>query len=119
MDAVRTGLETFSTRLEGHVQDFQAYDEQTSNEVSMLEDHMDTVRYGLVELGAATVATGSAAPMDESGEAGEEAEDESQTDDEMDGGDDNPYGEVPLKTADKPSTAAERSFGPRKVLRCK
>eukprot|EP00435_Cladocopium_sp_Y103_P024644 s2858_g6.t1 len=51
VDAVRIGLETFSTRLEGHVQDFQAYVEQTSSEVSVLEDCIDTLRYGMVELG--------------------------------------------------------------------
>eukprot|EP00435_Cladocopium_sp_Y103_P035447 s2263_g9.t1 len=34
--AVRTGLETLSTRFDGHIQDFNEFVEQTSNETSLL-----------------------------------------------------------------------------------
>eukprot|EP00435_Cladocopium_sp_Y103_P010702 s4480_g2.t1 len=47
--AARGGLERLSTRLDGHVQDFQAYVEQSSNEVSVLEDYIHTLRYGVEE----------------------------------------------------------------------
>eukprot|EP00435_Cladocopium_sp_Y103_P022455 s491_g5.t1 len=42
--AVRTELETLSTRFEGHIQDFNEFVEQTSNETSLLEDHTKTIR---------------------------------------------------------------------------